>query len=199
MLINFDCLFSIQIAEPDLPVIPGELSIYDAGDTIAVTLTVTHSGITGYRVNLTVYYPIKYFFLDTNDTNSVLLHIDGVLQPDSVAIETEIGKVTANTTMLEPEVDLVATLTLTARNNVENSDSYAVPYTLDWHNLPYGMDGGRFYDRNGEEALIIKSSELSMEYTTSDENTPGDIVQIQEQISINVSVILPEVCCKFNH
>ena len=183
----------MQIAEPDLPVSPGDLSIYDAGDTISLTLAVSHSGITGYRVNLTVFYPTEYFFLDANNTDSVQLHINGILQPNSTTADTESGKVTARTDMLVPEEDLVATLTLTARSNVENANSYTVPYTLDWHNLPYGMDGGRFYDTSGEEFLLIKTSQLSMDYTTSDENTPSGIVQIQEQISVNVSVILPEV------
>lgn len=183
----------MQIAEPDLPVSPGDLSIYDAGDTVSLTLAVSHSGITGYRVNLTVFYPTEYFFLDANNTDSVQLHINGILQPNSTTADTESGKVTARTDMLVPEEDLVATLTLTARSNVENANSYTVPYTLDWHNLPYGMNGGRFYDTSGEEFLLIKTSQLSMDYTTSDENTPSGIVQIQEQISVNVSVILPEV------
>ena len=38
-----------------------------------------------------------------------------------------------------------------------------------------------------------KSLQLSMTYTTSDENTPDNIIQMEEQISMTVTVTLPEV------
>lgn len=42
--------------------------------------------------------------------------------------------------------------------------------------------------------METKIPQLSMAYTTSDENTPDSIIQMQERISLNVSIILPEVC-----
>ena len=38
-----------------------------------------------------------------------------------------------------------------------------------------------------------KTPQLSIELSTSDEHTPGSIIQLQEVISLNVSVTLPEV------
>ncbi len=38
-----------------------------------------------------------------------------------------------------------------------------------------------------------KTPQLSIELSTSDEYTPGSIVQLQEVIGLNVSVTLPEV------
>lgn len=35
--------------------------------------------------------------------------------------------------------------------------------------------------------------QLSMNFTTSDVNTPGNIIQLEELISVNVSITLPEV------
>lgn len=88
---------------------------------------------------------------------------------------------------------LIAAITLTALNTVENANSYVVPHTLDWHNLPYGLEGGRYYNTSGDHSIPIKTSQLSVDFITSDGNTPGNIVQLQEQISVNVTVTLPEV------
>ena len=35
--------------------------------------------------------------------------------------------------------------------------------------------------------------QLSMVFSTSDSNTPGNIIQLEELVSVNVSVTLPEV------
>lgn len=186
----------MQIVEPDLVLntsadAPSMTTLHiDAGDSINITLHVAHSGITAYRVKLTVPFPPEYFILDSNNT---FLYINGALQPGSVTVDAGSSTVTAGTDILVSDDDLVAIFTLIASNNVENSDNYTIPYSLEWHSLPYGADGGRHYSTSGERNVTIKSSELSMDYSTSDDNTPGAIVQIQEMMSVNVSVILPEV------
>ena len=38
-----------------------------------------------------------------------------------------------------------------------------------------------------------KVPQLSMFFVTSDENTPSNIIQVDEYISLNISVTLPEV------
>ena len=176
-----------------MPIQTSVLSEYDAGDTVTLVYTISHSSPTAYRLNLTVTYPTKYFLIDTNYTDSVRLILNGILQPNSSTVDPDNGAVIFSTDVLEPREFLVATMSIVAKNNVENADSYTIPHTLDWSNLPYGFDGGRFYNRSGELAIPIKTTQLSKVYTTSDENTPGNIVQTQEQIGLNVSVTLPEV------
>lgn len=176
-----------------MPVFTGSLSIYDAGDTVNLLFGIIHFTTTGYRLNLTVTYPTEYFSLDTNDTESVRLYINGVLQENSSTVNPENGTILCSTNMLDPQVWLIAAITLTALNTVENANSYVVPHTLDWHNLPYGLEGGRYYNTSGDHSIPIKTSQLSVDFITSDGNTPGNIVQLQEQISVNVTVTLPEV------
>ena len=43
-------------------------------------------------------------------------------------------------------------------------------------------------------SMESKIPKLSMSFTTSDENTPSNIIQLDEYISVNVSITLPEVC-----
>ena len=177
-----------------MPIFSGTLSTYDAGDTVFLVLAVIHSSPTAYRLNLTVDYPTEYLFINTSDVDAaVLLYIDGILQSNSTDVEHENGSVVFRTDSLAPGEVLVGVVTLTVTNNVENARSYIIPHYLEWHNLPYGLEGGRTYNTSGEQTLSIKTSQLSMVYTTSDENTPGNMIQLQEYISVNVSVTIPEV------
>lgn len=43
-------------------------------------------------------------------------------------------------------------------------------------------------------SMESKIPKLSMSFTTSDENTLSNIIQLEEYISLNVSITLPEVC-----
>jgi hypothetical protein len=184
---------SLQIEEPELPIFSKFLSTYDAGDSVTLVLVVVHSSVTAYRVNLTMDYPTEYFFINPNTTDAVQLYKDGILQPNSTAdIDDENGIVVFRTDSLASRQVFVPVLTLTVKNNVENAQSYTVPHYLEWYNLPYGLEGGRNYSASGEQIIPIKSFQLSMEYSTFDENTPGNMVQLQEYISVNVSVTIPE-------
>lgn len=185
--------FSLQIEEPDLPIFTGFLSTYDAGDIVPLAYFVVHSSPTAYRLNFTVTYPTQYFYVDSNDTDALRLFVNGDLQPNSSTVDPDSGIIVFNTNMLNPREFFVVIVSLTATNSVKNANNYAILHTLDWHNLPYGLEGGRFYNTTGERTVTIKTTQLLMIYTTSDENTPGDMVQVQEQISINVSITLPEV------
>ena len=176
-----------------MPIFTGFVSTYDAGDLVNLVLAVIHSSITAYRLNLTVDYPTEYFFINPNNTDAVLLYKNGVLQSNSTDIDHENGSVVFQTNSLAAREVFVIVLTLTVTNRVENAQSYIVPHYLDWHNLPYGLEGGRNYNASGEQTIPIKSFQLSMVYTTSDENTPNNIIQLQEYISVNISVTLPEV------
>ena len=171
----------------------GILSTYDAGDIVFLVYFVVHSSPTAYRLNFTVTYPIQYFYVDSNNTDALRLFVNGNLQTNSSTADPDSGIIVFNADMLNPREFFVVVVSLTATNSVENANSYTVPHTLDWHNLPYGLEGGRFYNATGERMVPIKTTQLSMVYTTSDENTPGDVVQVQEQISVNVSITLPEV------
>ena len=183
----------MQIEEPQLPISSGFLSTYDAGDSVTLVLTVIHSSVTGYRVNLTMDYPIEYFFINPNTTNAVQLYKDGILQSNNSAdIDDENGTIVFRTDSLASREVFVAVLILTVKNNVENAQRYSVPHYLDWHNLPYGLEGGRNYSASGKQIIPIKTFQLSMVYSTSDENTPGNMVQLQEYINVNVSVAIPE-------
>ena len=186
-------MVSLQIEEPELPIFSGFLSIYDAGDSVTLVLAVIHSSVTAYRLNLTVDYPTDYFFINPNNTNAVQLYINGVLQSNSTDIDHENGTVVFRTDSLASRQVFVIVTILTVTNNVENAQSYIVPHYLDWHNLPYGLEGGRNYNVSGEQIIPIKTFQLSMAYSTSDKNTPGNMVQLQEYISVNVSVTIPEV------
>lgn len=183
----------LQIEEPELPIFTGFLSTYDAGDSVNLILAVVHSSVTAYRVNLTMNYPTEYFFINSNNTDAVRLFKNGILQSNSTDIDHESGTVVFQTDSLASRQVFVAFVILMVTNSVENAQSYIVPHYLDWHNLPYGLEGGRNYSASGEQTIPIKSFQLSMVYTTSDENTPGNIIQLQEYISVNVSVTLPEV------
>ena len=183
----------LQIEEPELPIFSGFLSTYDAGDSVTLVLAVIHSSVTAYRLNLTVDYPTEYFFINSNNTNAVQLYKNGILQPNSTDIDHENGTVVFRTDSLASRQVFVVVIILTVTNNVENDQSYIVPHYLDWHNLPYGLEGGRNYNVSGEQIIPIKRFQLSMAYSTSDENTPGNVVQLQEYLSVNVSVTIPEV------
>ena len=176
-----------------MPISSGFLSTYDAGDSVTLVLTVIHSSVTGYRVNLTMDYPTEYFFINPNTTNAVQLYKDGILQSNNSAdIDDENGTIVFRTDSLASREVFVAVLILIVKNNVENAQRYSVPHYLDWHNLPYGLEGGRNYSASGEQIIPIKTFQLSMVYSTSDENTPGNMVQLQEYINVNVSVTIPE-------
>ena len=184
---------SLQIEEPQLPISSGFLSTYDAGDIVTLVLAVIHSSVTAYRVNLTMDYPTEYFFINPNTTNAVQLYKNGILQSNNSAdIDDENGTVVFRTDSLASREVFVAVLILTVTNNVENAQSYIIPHYLDWHNLPYGLEGGRNYSTSGEQVIPIKIFQLSMIYSTSDENTPGNVVQLQEYLNVNVSVTIPE-------
>lgn len=184
---------SLQVEEPDLPVFTGLLSTYDAGDIVPLVYFVVHSSPTAYRLNFTVTYPIQYFYVDSNDTDALRLFVNGNLQPNSSTVDPDSGIIVFNADMLNPREFFVVVVSLTATNSVENANSYTVAHTLDWHNLPYGLEDGRFYNTTGERMVPIRTTQLLMVYTTSDENTPSDMVQVQEQISANISITLPEV------
>ena len=185
------CTISLQIEEPLLPIETGTLSIYDAGDSVNLTFSVVHSSLTAYRVNLTVTYPTEYFYVNISDVDAVLLYKDGTVQSNSIDIQN--GTFVFRTDSLAAFEVLVAVATLIVTNDVANAASYVVPHYLDWHNLPYGLEGGRNYNVSGEQIVPIKAFQLSMAYTTSDENTQGNMVQLQEYVSVNVTVTVPEV------
>ena len=42
-------------------------------------------------------------------------------------------------------------------------------------------------------SVAAKSPQLSIDFTTSDENTPESMIQLNEVVSMNISVTLPEV------
>lgn len=138
-------------------------------------------------------YPTEYLFLNTSDADSVVLYENGLIQPNSTDIDPEAGTIVFSTDELNNGQFFVAVVTFTVTNSVESAQSYDVPHLLDWHNLPYDLDGGRYYNKSGEQTITIRSSQLSMVYITSNEHTPGNVVQLQEYISVNVSITLPEV------
>ena len=107
--------------------------------------------------------------------------------------EDDTVTVAASADMLVQQDLLIIAAFLTAKTSVVNAESYTVSYNIEWHEFPYGVDGGHSYNMTGEETIQIKTSEVSIVYSTSDENTPCNIVQIQEYITMNVSVTLPEV------
>ena len=183
----------MQIEEPELPIISGFISIYDAGDTVNLVLAVFHSSVTAYRLNLTMDYPTEYFFIDTNNTNAVQLYKNLILQSNRTEIDHENGTVVFRTDSLASRETFIGVVMLRVRNNVMNAQNYTVPHYLDWHNLPYGLEGGRHYNTSGKQIIPIKRFQLSMAYSTSDDNTPGNMVQLQEYISVNVTVTIPEV------
>ena len=95
----------------------------------------------------------------------------------------------------EKEVDETVSkvLGLFLTNNVQSRLEYIVPFTAEWHSLPPGYEGGRSYEDAGELTVSISDLVIALSYSTSNPLTPGDDLQFQEQVSLNVTVTFSEV------
>ena len=174
------------------------LGPFDAGDTVTSVVTVRHSSSSplthGYRLNLTVTYPIEYFYLNESVANFTLLFLNGDTQLFNVTVNSTAGEVVFSVDELGATDTLEATTVFTLTNGVRNRQFYNLDHVLDWHNLPYELPAeGRYYTTSRTQRIFIASSRLMLDFTTSDENTLNDFVQLQEYVYMNLTIVLPEV------
>ncbi len=189
----------MQIVEPELITTPSPIpGLHDAGDIVTSVISIDHSSMnpltSAFRLNLTVMYPTEYLYLNDGDVNSTLLILNGGTRLFSVSPDTTAGTVTYSTDKLQATDTLEVTTVFKLTQNIVNGQVYNVDHLLDWHNLPYELPAeGRYYNTNGSQEIQIAGSQLSLSFTTSDENTPTSYLQLQEFVFFNVTVTPPEV------
>ena len=146
-----------------------------------------------FRLNLTVTYSTDYFYLNATDPDSTMLLLEGTTRLYSVNTDNE-GEIIFGADELQPGHTLEARAYFKLTNTVESSNVYTIPHLLEWHNLPYeAANSGREYSTTGDHTIAIKTTQLSMDYMTSDTRTPDENVQIGEYVYMNVTIVLPEV------
>jgi len=149
----------------------------------------------GFRLNLTVTYPTEYLYLnDSGGGSTVLVDADNGAYSHSSTIDTISGTVVFSTDVLPPNITLQTTITFKLTNNVYSRETYSVDHVLDWHNLPYHFTSeGRYYSTNGSQEVNIADAFFTSSYITSNEDTLGSDLQLQEHVFVNLTVTLPEV------
>lgn len=183
--------------EPDLITRPANIpGVHDAGDMVTSVIDVEHSTsnapTSAYRLNMTVTYPKEYLSVNESDIDSAMLLLNGMTQLYPAFIDS--GTVIFSIEKLGATDTLQSIIVFTLEQNIVNSQIYTVKHLLEWHNLPYELPAeGRHYNTTGIQSIQIASSQLTLSYTTSNEDTPANNVQLQEYVYLNLTIIPPEV------
>ena len=174
--------------------------LFDAGDTVPHYVSTGHTEdslhTSAFRFVFTFYYFVETSFYNASDSESTFFSINEIeltsFVPNASSNAT-IGTVSFDADEVMTEVFAVTLLNLLLVEIVRTDAEYEVPFTVVWDSLPFGLDGGRVYSLNGVLVFSTAKEEVSLSYITSNPLTPGTDLQIQEQVSANITVIFREV------
>ena len=169
-----------------------------------------------FRYILSFQYLTEFFYFNENATDSTNFLYNEIpvsnFKPTST-IDNTIGTVLFDRNELEASTLIEATVKLILRNGVRSGERYEINFEAEWNSLPYGYVGGRSYNSIGKITIYIpvgyireiayshsgtitapiNDTDISLSYFTSNPLTPDLDLQVQEVISINVTIFFPEV------
>lgn len=173
---------------------------FDAGDVVPHSVTTGHSEAslhtTAFRFVFTFHYLAETSFYNASDSESTSFSIDSTELTDFVP--TAASNATMGTVSFDADEILTGVLAVTLLNlilvdTVRTDTRHEVPFTVQWNSLPFDLVGGREYSLNGIVVFSTAKGEALITYVTSNPLTPGTDLQIQEQVSANITFIFREV------
>ena len=163
--------------------------------SVSVTHENSHRHTSAFRFNHTYTYPTEFFFYnESNPDSTSFFPVENFTV--NASIVNDMGMVLFDLDEKTADISVIPKLYMNLTNEVRQSLQYEVTFEGVYHNLPYGLEGGRNYSYSGTIRYNIKTIQLEIDHTTSNVLTPGQNLQVQEKIFANVTVTFIEVILK---
>ena len=192
-----------QIVEPQLQFSNLESTlISDGGNLLTIEVLIQSLNILTnvFRFRLSFQYLTQFFYFNESSVNSTILYYDSVQMVNytlNVSVDNPIGSVLFGLDEIESTASVITAVQLILTNNIRSSSSYILTYEVDWNSLSYGLEGGRSYNYTATIRVPTPDISLFLSYLTSDPFTTDPDIQVQEVVSINITILFPEVrLCK---